>query len=81
MSNPFAGKLSSWRTIWVRCGRCLRWELVKRDDEPWGSHEDAAKTLRALGWSKTNRRGWTCPDCLAVPSEAAQDSEAEEGKP
>ena len=68
MGEPFAGRLSSWRSIWARCGRCLGWQECKRTDEPWGSHDDASRNLRRIGWSKTRKDGWVCPDCRARPT-------------
>lgn len=67
MREPFAGKISSWKSVWVRCGACARWEMVLGRDEPGGSHREAEGLIRRGGWSLTRARGWVCPDCRGNP--------------
>lgn len=55
-SQPGKGYITREYTVW--CGRCEEW------------YQDTARSIKEvqpkfiqMGWSKTRKHGWLCPEC------------------
>lgn len=53
------GRMSKSVQYMVTCGSCGNLD----DFTAFRNQREAEAHYRSLGWSKTDRRGWVCPEC------------------